>query len=199
MKTGRLLLVAAMVCASLLAATFTGFTQSQADAKTAAREEAYRANNIGVALLEQYNFEDPDPAKDDATKAFKRALKLDPSLAIAQVNLAIARFYASDLDGALREAKKAETVAPNTPQVYYILGLIAKTQNRPADQIAAFKRVLEIDPRDPGANIYLGQLYKQQRDFAAAAVAFRAALDAEPYNTTAMYNLGLTLMQSNQR
>ena len=171
MKTGRLLLVAAMVCASLLAATFTGFTQSQADAKTAAREEAYRANNIGVALLEQYTFEDPDAAKDDATKAFKRALKLDPQLAIAQINLAIARFYASDLEGALREAKKAEALAPNAPQVHYLLGLIAKTQNRAADQMTAFKRALELDPRDPGINFHIGQLYKQQRDFASAVAA----------------------------
>ncbi|MEN3335785.1 MAG: hypothetical protein V7641_5150 [Blastocatellia bacterium] len=198
MKTGRLFLVA-LISIGLFAASFKGLTASQTDARAAAREAAYRANNIGVALLEKYEFEDPSPNKEDATKAFKRALKLDPNLAIAQVNLAIARFYASDLDGALREAKKAEALAPNTPQVYYILGLIAKTQNRPADQMAAFKRVLEMDPRDPGANIYLGQLYKQQRDFANAASAFRAALDAEPYNTTAMYNLGLTLMQSNQR
>jgi lipoprotein NlpI len=192
MKTGRLFLVVVLISTGLFAATFRGLTESQTDAKAAAREEAYRANNIGVALLEQYEFE-------KAAAEFQRALKLYPQLGLAQVNLAIALYYGSDLDGALREAKKAEAVAPNTPQVYYMLGLIAKTQNRPADQMAAFKRVLAMDPRDPGTNINIGQLYKQQRDFANAVAAFRTALDSEPYNISAMYGLGLALSQSGQR
>lgn len=192
MKTGRLYLVVALTGACLLAVTFRGFTQSQTDATAAAREAAYRANNVGVALLEQYKH-------PDAVKELRRALGLYPKLTIAQVNLAIALFYATEFDEAQREAKKAEAVAPNVPQVYYLLGMIAKVQNRPADALAAFKRVLDIDPRDPGANINAGQLYKQQRDFAAAIAAFRAALETEPYNTTALYNLGLTLSQASQR
>src|SRR5205085_7360254 len=157
MKTGRLFLAVALVIISLLAATLTGLTAGQTDAK-ASREAAYRANNVGVALLEQYKY-------PEAVKEFRRALSLAPKLTIAQVNLAIALFYAGEYDAAQREAKVAETVAQGAPQVYYILGLTAKVQNRPADAMAAFKRVLELDPRDPGANINVGQLYKQQRDF----------------------------------
>ncbi len=192
MKTGRLLLVAALVSSVLFAARFTALTNSQTDAKAATREEAYRANNIGVALLEQYKY-------PEAVKEFRRALNLAPKLAIAQINLAIALFYAGEYDAAQREAKTAETVAPTAPQVYYTLGLIAKVQNRPPDAMAAFKRVLDMDPRDPGANINVGQLYKQQRDFPNAITAFRRAIETEPYNTTAMYGLGLTLSQSGQR
>jgi len=192
MKTGRLLLVVALISTGLFAATFKGLTASQTDAKAATREAAYRANNLGVALLEQYDFE-------HAAAEFQRALKIYPQLSIAQINLAIALFYQPDLDGALREAKKAETVAPNMPQVYYLLGMIAKVQNRAADQMAAFKRVLEMDLRDPGTNINLGQLYKQQRDFASAVAAFRAALETEPYNISALYGYGLALAQSGQR
>jgi tetratricopeptide (TPR) repeat protein len=190
MKTGRLFFVA-LVSIGLLAATFTVLSASQTDTKAAAREEAYRANNIGVALLEQYS--------DKAAGEFQRALKIYPQLGIAQVNLAIALFYASDFDGALREAKKAETLAPNTPQVYYILGLIARTQNRPEDALAAFKRVLSLDPRDPGANINLGQLYLQRQDWPNAIAALRTALETEPYNSTAMYNLFTALNRSGQR
>ncbi|MFL6277290.1 MAG: FG-GAP-like repeat-containing protein [Blastocatellia bacterium] len=192
MKTGRLLLAAALISSILLAASFTALTNSQTDAKAATREEAYRANNVGVALLEQYNY-------SEAVKEFRRALSLAPKLAMAQINLAIALFYAGEYDAAQREAKTAETIAPTAPQVYYALGMIAKVQNRPADAMAAFKRVLDIDPRDPGANINVGQLYKQQRDFPNAITAFRHAIETEPYNTTAMYGLGLTLSQSGQR
>src|SRR5256714_745080 len=145
MKTGRLLLAAALVSSVLFAASLTALTNSQPDAKAATREEAYRANNIGVALLEQYKY-------PEAVKEFRRALSLAPKLAMAQINLAIALFYAGEYDAAQREAKTAETVAPTAPQVYYALGMIAKVQNRPADAMAAFKRVLDIDPRDPEAN-----------------------------------------------
>jgi tetratricopeptide (TPR) repeat protein len=192
MKTGRLFLVVALISTGLFTATFASLTESQTADKAATREEAYRANNIGVALLEQFKYK-------EAADEFQRALKAYPQLALAQVNLAIALYNVPDLDGSLREAKKAETAAPNTPQVYYILGLIARTQNRTADAIAAFKRVLEIDPRDPGANINLGQLSLQKQDWAAAIAAFRTALDAEPYSVTAMYNLGQALNRSGQR
>ena len=36
------------------------------------REDAYRANNLGVALLEQFKFE-------ESAAAFREALRLDPS------------------------------------------------------------------------------------------------------------------------
>ena len=61
----------------------------------AARERAYRANNLGVALLEQFKY-------PEAAEAFREALEVDGSLAIARVNLSIALLYALDLQGAAR-------------------------------------------------------------------------------------------------
>ena len=101
--------------------------------------------------------------------------------------------------GAQREAKSALTFAPDAPQPYYILGLIAKLQSRPEEAVAAFQRVLKIDPNDVGTNINLGQIYSQQRKYPEAIAAFRVALAAEPYNATALYNLGQALMRAGQR
>src|SRR5215218_3019733 len=53
------------------------------------REEAYRANNIGVARLEQFNYK-------DSVADFRRALEIDPQLKIARINLAIALFNTQD-------------------------------------------------------------------------------------------------------
>ncbi len=159
---------------------------------SAARESAYRANNRGVALLEQFKAR-------DAVAEFQRALRLAPHLPLAQINLAIAAYYVPDLAAAQRAAAQAAQLAPAAPQPPYLLGLIARAENRTDEAIAAFHRVLEIDPRDAGAHINLGQLYAQRRDYAAAGNAFRAALVAEPYNVTALYNLGTTLVRTNQR
>src|SRR6185503_18775981 len=86
------------------------------------REDAYRANNIGVGLLEQFKHK-------EAAESFRNALKIDPKLTLAHINLAIALFNIPDLPTAQREAQNAAVLAPAAPQPYYILGLIAKVQN----------------------------------------------------------------------
>ncbi len=155
------------------------------------REDAYRANNRGVALLEQFR-------PGDAADAFREALKIDPTLAIARANLAIALFNVPDLAGAEREAQAAAPALPEQPQPRYVLGLVARGQNRVEESEAAFKQVLALDAADVGALVNLGQLYLQARQYPEAVTRFRAAVAAEPYNATAVYNLGLALIRSGQ-
>jgi tetratricopeptide (TPR) repeat protein len=157
-----------------------------------ARESAYRASNIGVALLEQFKY-------NEAADSFRRALQLDPNLAVARINLAIALYNIPDVEAAFREAKVAAQLLPDAPQCAYMLGLIARTQNRTEDAIAAFQRVLRIDPQDVGANVNLGQLNLEQRKYQDAAAVLRKAMATEPYNITAAYNLGIALLRGGER
>src|SRR5687768_17999160 len=156
MKSKIGLLVWALSACVLLSATSAHLQSEQPKAN--AREEAYRANNIGVALLEQFKHK-------EAADAFRRALQLEPGLTLARINLGIALFNMPDLVAAQRELQAAATAAPNAPQPHYVLGLLAKLQNKPAEAIAAFQKVLAIDPNDVGANVNLGQLYAQQRKY----------------------------------
>src|SRR5256885_1210247 len=130
------------------------------------REAAYRANNIGVALLEQYK------AKD-AVESFTRALEIKPDLLIARINLSIALYYLPDAEGAKREATKALNQDSGKPQTHYILGLIARSENQFDEAIAEFQSVLKIDPDDMGSNINVGQIFSQQKKYAEAIAAFR--------------------------
>ena len=167
-------------------------TRQNQNQPTATREDAYRANNLGVALLEQFKYK-------EGADQFRRALAIDPKLSLARINLAIALFNLPELPASQREAEAAIALAPDSPQPYYILGLIARAQTRADDAVAPFQRVLKIDPNDVGANINLGQIYSQQRKYPEAIALFRVALAAEPYNTTALYNLGTTLIRAGQR
>ena len=185
-------IVILVVSSTILLATRSSFAEHQTQNQAASREDAYRANNLGVALLEQFKYK-------EAAEAFKRALQIDPKLALARINLSIALFNVPDLPGSQREAQAAIALAPNAPQPHYILGLIAKTQARPDDAVAPFQQVLKIDPNDVGANVNLGQIYSTQRKFTEAIALFRVALAAEPYNATALYNLGTTLIRAGQR
>lgn len=191
MKTFRALLLPAVAALIFFTLTLTGATQNPAPKQANAREDAYRANNLGVALMEQYKYK-------EGADAFTRALQLDPKLTIARVNLSIALFNVPDLPGAQREAQKAIAENAGAPQPHYILGLIAKAQNRTDDAIAAFQRVLKLDPRDVGANVQLGQLYAGAKNYPEAIKVLRTAVEVDPYNTTALYNLGLALTRSQQ-
>jgi Tfp pilus assembly protein PilF len=155
-------------------------------------EAAYRFNNIGVALLEQYK---PKQAAD----YFTRALEIKSDLLIARINLSIALYYVPDADGARHEAEKALQQDSSRPHPHYILGLIARSQNRFEDAIAEFRKVLTADPDDVGANINAGQIFVQQKKYAEAITAFRTAIAAEPYNETALYNLGILLTRTGNR
>src|SRR6266496_1938888 len=180
------------VCSPALFLAGTSSAKLQNQPTTASREDAYRANNIGVALLEQFKYK-------EGADTFRRALQIDPKLNLSHINLSIALFNVPDLPGALREAQNAAALAPGAPQPYYILGLIDKLQSRTEEAIVAFQHVLKIDPNDVGTNINLGQIYSQQRKYPEAIAAFRVALAAEPYNATALYNLGQVLMRAGQR
>jgi Tfp pilus assembly protein PilF len=156
-----------------------------------AREQAYRANNRGVAELEQLKY-------PEAATAFREALQKDSSLAIARVNLSVALFYAQDLAAAAREATEAARLMPSAPQPPYLLGLIARAENRAADALREFERVRQIDAGDVGTSINLGQIHLEKQEYAQAIAALRPAAASEPYNVTAAYNLGLALTRGGQ-
>ena len=152
-------------------------------------EGAYRANNRGVALLEQFNY-------DGAATAFRDALKIGPNLGIARVNLAIALFYGNKPAEAADAASAAVKALPDSATSHYIAGLIAKTDNKLDEAAAQFERVLQLDANDAGTRIQLGQIRTQERRYDDAIPLFRGALTAEPYNVTAAYSLALALTRA---
>ncbi len=191
-KTGLLILALSICLPAIYLINPTAAHLQNAQSKAKAREDAYRANNLGVALLEQFKHK-------EAADAFRRALQLDPSLVLARINFGIALFNVPDLPAAQKELQAAIAAAPTAPQPHYVLGLAAKTQNRTEEAITEFQKVLQIDPNDVGANVNLGQLYAQQRKYTEAIAVLRTAVAAEPYNATGLYNLGTSLMRANQR
>ena len=185
MKLSRVAWLAAALAAAVSSQTCSSDSQ--------ARENAYRANNLGVALLEQFDYM-------GAADAFRRALRANPAVAIARINLAIALLYVPDLDGAEREANEAARRLPDDPHPPYLLGLIERARGgREAQARAAFERVLQIDARDVGALINLGQIDLQGQRYAEAIDRFRSAVAEEPYSVTATYNLGLALTRAGRR
>jgi len=163
--------------------------QSADTTAPAAREQAYRANNVGVALLEQLDYA-------GATAAFQGALEADPTLGMARLNLALARLYEQDFAGAEREATEAAARLPSAPQPPYVLGLVARAQTRNDEARGFFERVRAIDPADVGANVNLAQIALEERRYDDAIAALRPVVAVEPFHVTASYVLGLALTRA---
>ncbi len=155
------------------------------------REQLYRLNNIGAALMEQYKHE-------DAVKQFKQALERDPNFAVARINLALAHFYLNDSRSAVEEARAAVKLAPDSPHAHYALAAALKNEKLYDESLAEFNKVLSIDPRDPATNIQIGQLHSQKQQYPQAIAAFQRAIDSEPYNATAVYSLAQALIRAGQ-
>ncbi len=178
---------------SLLTLTISIIAQkSKLDKNFVATENAYRANNRGVGLLEQFKH-------DEAVKEFREALQLDPTLKLAKINLAIALFNDKKLDEAKAAANDFIKFEPNSPQAFYILGLIARSENNSDEASTNFRKVLAIDPKDVGTNVNLGQLLSQKREYAEAIKVLQIAYESEPFNLTAIYNLATSLQRNGER
>ncbi|HEY7169878.1 MAG TPA: FG-GAP-like repeat-containing protein [Vicinamibacterales bacterium] len=177
----------AIICAACLSAAACSRGAGERDS----RERAYRANNRGVAALEQFDYA-------NASTAFRDALQVNPALGIAHFNLGLALFYNQDFAGAAREAGEAARLLPDSPQPPYLLGLIARAENKTADARSQFERVRRVDPADVGARIGLAQIDLEERQYTQAIDLLRPAIDVEPYNVTAAYNLGLALTRDGQ-
>ncbi|HUR34864.1 MAG TPA: FG-GAP-like repeat-containing protein [Vicinamibacterales bacterium] len=178
-----------LCAATLLAAAIACGTPSPPPSQNPSRdtrERAYRANNVGVALLEQLNY-------PEAAAAFRNALITDSTLAIARLNLSLALMYEQDLDGALTEATQAATLMPAAPQPAYVLGLLARAQNRNGDARRFFEQVRQIDAADVGANVNLAQINLEDRRYDEAVSVLQPVVEREPYHVTASYVLGLAL------
>jgi Tfp pilus assembly protein PilF len=176
----------------LLAAGLGWAVGAQGPGADAAREAAYRQNNLGVALLEQYNHK-------EAAGAFQRALEADPDFALAQVNHAIALFYIPDLAAAKVAATEALARQPDSLHLHYILALIARLEDQPPVAEAHLRKVLAADPGDFGANLVLGQLLVDEERYDEALPILELAAEADPVNASAAYSKAMALGRSGRR
>ena len=155
-------------------------------------EAAWRAVNDGIALLEQYT-----PEK--AALKFEAALKLDPKLNAARINLAIALHHQAKSEEALKVAEAAQAAEPQSPHAHYLVGLAARQTGDVAKANAAFSAVLRLDPDDTSSAIHLARLLIEQGQLEKAVELLRPAVEREPFNTTALYALATTLQRLGQR
>jgi tetratricopeptide (TPR) repeat protein len=153
------------------------------------RAEAAKLNNLGVAMMNQQLME-------KAVVKFDAAYKLDPSLAIAELNKGIALLSQQKLPEAEDALQQAAAKDPGNPRAWYNLGLVHRGEGKTDEAIADFQKVIKIDPNDPDAYYFLGTFYSQKQDYPKAIDAFQQALKINPLHASAEFGMGRALQRS---
>jgi tetratricopeptide (TPR) repeat protein len=145
--------------------------------------EVTRRTNDGVGFLELGR-------KDDARKALRSALDLDPDNAVVLGNLSIVEMQLGNLDAALSYSERAAAAAPDEAVHQYNLGSLMALRKRPEEAIAHLRRAIELDPGYGFAYNELGNVYLDLDRPAEARKAFEAGLRCDPNSGKAYKNLG---------
>src|SRR5271170_3991 len=129
---------------------------------------------------------DEDPATyGDARALYEKALWLDPSLAVAEVNLANIHFRHGDDRRAEAMYRHAISVQYHNPEGHYNLGYVMLERGDARAAAKHFMVAIEQDPRFADAHFNLAMAYEQMGERTAARNHWRAYLSIEPNGTWA--------------
>lgn len=140
---------------------------------------------------------------DRAKEAFEGAIAADPNLFKAYYKLAQCLERLDDPHGALVNYTESARRGPRFIEAYVALGRLYADQGFPDLAIRVLRSGLDVAiPRtDEQAQLYhvLGTIQQEQGNLAAAVESFRAALDILPAMSDALFSIGWTYAQMDNR
>jgi DNA-binding transcriptional MerR regulator len=127
---------------------------------------------------------DEDPKTfDEAEALYRRALELDPTLAIAYTNLGNIKFRRGDEAAAEALYRRALEVDEGQPEAHYNLGYVLLERGEPGASVAYFERAIAADPRFADAHFNLAMAHEQLGQRGRARPHWRRYLELEPSGT----------------
>jgi tetratricopeptide (TPR) repeat protein len=143
-----------------------------------------RWNNLGIALLDQFQYA-------ESVAAFGEVIKLRHDYADAYTNVGLTEIVWEKYESARTAIRKALTIDPNNSRALYYDGLLQRRAGNTEHEIADFRRVVEKFPESRDARRELGITYYQQKDEPAAREQFEVLQKIDPDDLVAHYNLSI--------
>ncbi len=163
-----------------------GQAQSKAEAKAAA---VLRANNLGVAYMDQQR-------PEDALKEFRQAVAADSRNYIPQLNSGIALLNMQRADEARAILVEVTQSHPEDAHGWYNLGLLEKSAGNSEAAGAAFSRALAIDPSDADIHYFIATINSELHEYPKAIEEFGATLKINPFHVSAEFGLAQAYQRS---
>ena len=143
-----------------------------------------RWNNLGISLLDQFQYM-------ESVSAFNEVVKLRPTYADGYINVGLTEIVWEKYDSARRAINRALAIDPNSARATYYDGLLQRRAGDTEKEIADFRKVVEMFPQSRDARRELGITYYQKNDNKAALEQFEALQQIDPDDLTAHYNLSI--------
>ena len=155
-----------------------------AEGDAAGAEHSFR-QALAIAESADYFVNLGDDAQKDgrameAAAAYRDALRINPSFAIAHYSLGNLHCLAGELQDAAACFERAVDAAPEHGDSLAALGRTLTTLGRPADALPFLERALQQMPRDPELACDLGDALAAMGRRAEAAAAYDRALAGQP-------------------
>lgn len=189
-------------CYNQLGTVLVG-SASPVDMRPRAKAEAITAIQIDNALAEAHatlayisHYEWDWPTAD---REFRRALELNPNLALARAwysNYLISRDRDEE---AIAEVRRAEELDPFSLVVVTNVGWTLSNARRPPDAIAAYRRALAIDPSYLQAHLRLGSELATIGQFDEAIREHRKVIEMTQRSAVGLASLAQTYAKASRR
>ncbi len=118
--------------------------------------------------------------KDEARRAFERAITLDPKVPQNYYNLALVELSDKRYGEATTALRSFLKLEPDNALAHLLLGRALHNQNQTLPAIAEFRRALELAPRLPLAHYHLGFAYQSQGKLDEALAEYRKEIELDP-------------------
>jgi protein O-GlcNAc transferase len=122
---------------------------------------------------------------DKKIEFYHKVLALDSTYAEGHNNIAVAYFYADEIDSSYKHLRSAIRHKPVYPEALNNLGYIYKIAGRYEDSIKFFLKAVSLKKNYTIGLNNLGEAYYQNGEFQNARRVFRTALDLDPSNAFA--------------
>jgi Flp pilus assembly protein TadD len=143
-----------------------------------------RWNNLGIALLDQFQYA-------ESVAAFTEVIKLRHDYVDGYTNVGLTEIVWEKYESARTAIRRSLTLDPNNARALYYDGLLQRRAGNTAKEIADFRKVVEMFPQSRDARRELGISYYQQKDEHAALEQFELLQQIDPDDLTAHYNLSI--------
>ena len=128
---------------------------------------------------------------DDAVRAYREAIRLNPRYLEARINLGNALKERGAAADAIEAYRKALTLNPSHADVHNNLGVALKEQGQVQEAISSYRRAIDLKPSHIEAWNNLGLALMETGQLREAVDSFEQALAIQLGYQKALYNLGI--------
>jgi len=128
---------------------------------------------------------------DEAFKAFKQTVTINPNFAEGYNNLGIVLKEQDKLDDALDAYYKSLSIKPSYAEACFNMAIVFKAQKKIEKSIEFYKRAISLNKNYTSAYNNLGLLYKDLGKYEEAKEAYEAALSINPDYLESLYNIAV--------